>query len=176
VGQIELAITLVAFTFVIVLVTAQLGLRVAFTVGMVWAQEVAQLAVLIAYFFGASYIFKARQYVILSFFVERMPTRFQLAVYLLAQALTFGFCSLLVIELIGIAPAQLRMGTYILHIPRFYSSLPLIVAAASIAITSAYYAITAIRVTRETDGPWHIDELEARINLFSCRTHIEVAS
>ena len=33
--------------------------------------------------------------------------------------------------------------TYILNIPRFYSTLPLIVASASMAITAVYYGIVA---------------------------------
>jgi TRAP-type C4-dicarboxylate transport system permease small subunit len=33
--------------------------------------------------------------------------------------------------------------TYILNIPRFYSTLPLIVASASMALTAIYYAIVA---------------------------------
>jgi TRAP-type C4-dicarboxylate transport system permease small subunit len=33
--------------------------------------------------------------------------------------------------------------TYILNIPRFYSTLPLIIASASMALAAVYYAIVA---------------------------------
>jgi len=42
-----------------------------------------------------------------------------------------------------LAPAQLVFYTYILNIPRFYSTLPLIIASASMAVTAVYYAIAA---------------------------------
>ena len=42
-----------------------------------------------------------------------------------------------------LAPAQLVFFTYILNIPRFYSTLPLIIASASMALTAVYYAIAA---------------------------------
>ena len=172
-GQVELAITLVAFTFVVLLVAAQIGLRAGFDVGMVWAQEVAQLFMLIAYFFGASYIFKARQYVVVLFVVQRLPRRLQLGLYLMAQALTFWFCLLLVVEIIRLAPGQLRMSTYILHIPRFYSSLPLLAAAASIAVTSLYYAAVVLRLARASGWRLGVEELEARVHLHPGRFGVE---
>ena len=49
-ARVEIAITLVAFTLVVVLVSAQLVLRAAFGYGLVWVQEIAQLFILVAYF------------------------------------------------------------------------------------------------------------------------------
>jgi hypothetical protein len=40
--------------------------------------------------------------------------------------------------------------TYILNIPRFYSTLPLIVASASMALTAIYYAIVAWQSRNES--------------------------
>ena len=51
------------------------------------------------------------------------------------------FCLFLVVTGLELAPAQLVFYTYILNIPRFYSTLPLIVASASMALTAVYYAI-----------------------------------
>ena len=40
-------------------------LRFAFNYGIWWIQEIVQLAILSAYFLGTSYIFKARQYLVI---------------------------------------------------------------------------------------------------------------
>ena len=53
------------------------------------------------------------------------------------------FCLFLVVTGLELAPAQLVFFTYILNIPRFYSTLPLIIASTSMAMTAAYYAIVA---------------------------------
>jgi TRAP-type C4-dicarboxylate transport system permease small subunit len=47
----------------------------------------------------------------------------------------------LVVTGLELAPAQLVFYTYILNIPRFYSTLPLILASASMALTAVYYGI-----------------------------------
>ena len=58
------------------------------------------------------------------------------------------------------------MATYILHIPRFYSSLPLILASASMAATAAYYGLAALKVVRAHGAALGIEALEDRVHLF----------
>ena len=43
-----------------------------------------------------------------------------------------------------LAPRQLDFATYILGIPKFYASIPLLFAAASMIVTTVYY-ILAVR-------------------------------
>ena len=161
-GRIELAITVAAFTSVIVLVSAQVFFRYVFDVGLVWVQEVCQLLILTAYFFGISFVFKARRYLIVSILFDRFPEAAKLPLYIACQVLTAAFCAMLFFELLGIAPQQLYMKTYILHIPRFYSSLPLLIASISMTLTAVYYTVEAIRMRSAGD----LDTIETAIDLF----------
>ena len=161
-GRVELAITVAAFTSVIVLVSAQIFFRYVFDVGLVWVQEVSQLLILTAYFFGISFVFKARRYLIVSILFDRFPEAAKLPLYIGCQVLTAAFCAMLFFELLGIAPQQLYMKTYILQIPRFYSSLPLLVASISMTLTAVYYTVEAIRMRSAGD----LETIETAIDLF----------
>ena len=166
VGRLELLLTLVTFIGVVGLVSVQVILRYLFDFGIVWAQEVSQLLMLVAYFFGTSYVYKARQYLIIEFFFDRLPERWRLILYLATQALTVAFCTMLLVELIGIAPGQLRMKTHILHLPRLYSSLPLAIASASMAATAVYYGVRVALAARPGSTGRTLAEIEDAISLF----------
>ena len=162
VGTVELWLALVCFTAVVCLTIVQVTLRYGFDGSIWWAQEVSQMMILVAYFLGASYIFKTRQYIVVSFLFDRFPKRLQLSLYLLAQVLIIGFCCVVVVELIAIAESQLSHRTVILHIPRFYGTLPLFFATVSMIATSAYYAVAVWRAAagRPEEG---IHDLEASL-------------
>ena len=166
VGRLELLLMLVTFIGVVGLVSVQVILRYLFDFGIVWAQEVSQLLMLVAYFFGTSYVYKARQYLIIEFFFDRLPERWRLILYLATQALTVAFCTMLLVELIGIAPGQLRMKTHILHLPRLYSSLPLAIASASMAATAVYYGVRVALAARPGSTGRTLAEIEDAISLF----------
>lgn len=165
-GRVELAITVAAFCGVVSLVTAQVTFRYLFDIGLVWVQEISQLMILVAYFFGTSFVFEARQYLIISILFDRFNERVKLPLYLAAQILTTAFCIMLVVELLRIAPNQLYMKTYILRLPRFYSSLPLLIASASLALTAVYYGVAAVRAVVRQGPEVDIAAVEAAANLF----------
>jgi len=143
IGFVELWVAMVAFVFVIVLTMIQVGYRYLFAGSIWWAQEIAQLAMLIAYFLGIAYVYKAKQDIIVGLLLKRLPRRMQVALALFAQIVIAAFCVVLVVTGLELAPSQLVFFTYILNIPRFYSTLPLIIASASMAVTAVYYAIVA---------------------------------
>ena len=159
VGTVELWLALVAFTAVVCLTIVQVTLRYGFAGAIWWAQEVSQMMIMVAYFLGAAYVFKTRQYIVISFLFDRFPKRVQLQVYLVAQVLVIGVCGIIVFELISIAESQLSMRTVILHIPRFYGTLPLFFASVSMIATSLYYFIAVWRAaaSRPEEG---LDNLE----------------
>ena len=143
IGFVELWVAMVAFVFVIVLTMIQVLYRYLLSRSIWWAQEIAQLAMLIAYFLGIAYVYKAKQDIIVGFLLKRLPRRMQVALAIFAQIVIAAFCVVLVLTGLELAPSQLVFFTYILNIPRFYSTLPLIVASASMAATAVYYAIAA---------------------------------
>ena len=162
VGTVELWLALVCFTAVVCLTIVMVTLRYGFDGSIWWAQEVSQMMILVAYFLGAGYIFKTRQYIFVAFVFDRFPKRLQLYVYMLTQAMVIGFCCIVVVELIAIAESQLSHRTVILHIPRFYGTLPLFFASVSMIATSAYYAVAVWRAAagRPEEG---LHEIEAAL-------------
>ena len=145
VGTVELWLALVSFAAVVCLTIVMVTLRYGFDGSIWWAQEVSQMMILVAYFLGAGYVFKTRQYIVVAFVFDRFPKSLQLYIYLLTQVLVIAFCCIVVVELIAIAESQLSMRTVILHIPRFYGTLPLFFASVSMIATSAYYAVAVWR-------------------------------
>jgi len=143
IGFVELWVAIVAFVFVVLLAMTQVLYRYLLAGSIWWAQEIAQLAMLVAYFFGIAYVYKAKQDIIVGFLVSRLRRRTQVALAILTQVLIAAFCLFLVMTGLELAPGQLVFYTYILNIPRFYSTLPLILASISMALTAVYYAIGA---------------------------------
>lgn len=152
VGIAELWLAAGAFAAVVLLTIVQVILRYFFAASLWWAQEVSQMMILVAYFQGAAYIFKTRQYVVIDFLVERLPAAAQLHCYLFSQLLIVAFCGVVLVEGIGILPRQHLMLTYILHIPRMYLGLPLLFAATSMIATSVYYALVVWRAAHRGPG------------------------
>jgi TRAP-type C4-dicarboxylate transport system permease small subunit len=163
IGFVELWVAMAAFVFVITLTMVQVLYRYALAGSIWWAQEIAQLGMLIAYFFGISYVYKAKQDIVVGFLLNRLSRPVQARLAIFGQLLIAGFCLLLVVTGLELAPAQLVFFTYILNIPRFYSTLPLIVASASMALTAIYYAVVAWQSRNESTEAAEKLEREALI-------------
>ena len=73
---------------------------------------------------------------------------------------------MLFVELLGIAPGQLRMKTYILRLPQFYSSIPLLIASASMVLTSIYYLIKILTEFNQSHPSISFKKIEESINLY----------
>jgi len=144
-GALELWLAVAALVAVVGLTIVQVVLRYGFETSIWWAQEVSQMLILVAYFQGISYAFKTRQDIVIDFFVQRLAPAVQLYCYLFAQFLIVVLCLVIVIESIILAPRQLLMKTYILHIPRVYLGLPLLLASLSMLVTSLYYSLAVWR-------------------------------
>lgn len=154
VGRAELSIAVLAFAFVGALTSAQVILRYAFAGAIWWAQEVAQLAMLISYFLGIAYVVKANQDVAIKMVVQRFPERLQRRIYLATQLLAAAFCIVVAVQGWRLAPQQLAFKTYILNIPKFYSTLPLIIGSMSMAATAIYFTLAAyLRWRDDPDAP-----------------------
>jgi len=151
IGLIELSVAMTAFVFVIALTMVQVLYRYLLAGSIWWAQEIAQLGMLIAYFFGIAYVYKAKQDIVVGFLVKRLPRPVRLVLAIGTQIAIALFCLFLVVTGLALAPSQLVFFTYILNIPRFYSTLPLIIASASMALSAVYCAIAAWQ-SRDASG------------------------
>src|SRR6185436_8022102 len=90
IGFVELWVAIAAFVFVVGLTMTQVLYRYLLAGSIWWAQEIAQLAMLVAYFFGIAYVYKARQEIIVGFLVNRLPRRTRVALAIFAQVLTLA--------------------------------------------------------------------------------------
>ena len=163
-GRIELFVAVAAFCAVVVLNVVQITLRYGFDGSIFWAQEFSQLFMLVAYFVGASCVFRARHYVVVEFFVQRFPPHAQRAAYQLAQVLTVVLWMIVLWTALAEASHTLCTYSVILHLPRFYSYLPLMVGAVSVTATTVYYALS-VHVAGRLDPNAPIGELEARVRI-----------
>tara|TARA_Y100000590_G_scaffold298232_1_gene336214 strand:- start:1261 stop:1659 length:399 start_codon:yes stop_codon:yes gene_type:complete len=119
-----------------------------------------------AYFFGISYVYKSKQYLVIDVLFEKFNDRVKVVLFVISQILTILFCMMLFVELLGIAPGQLRMKTYILRFPQFYSSIPLLIASASMVLTSIYYLIKILTEFNQSDPSISFKKIEESINLY----------
>ncbi len=163
VGRVELAVAVMSFTAVVVLNLTQITLRL-FDSSIWWAQEVSLLLAMIAYFIGVSCVFRLRQFVVINFFVQRFSLRTQVGLYVLAQVLTIGFCATVFNVASDTIPRLMRTYSVILHLPMAYWTLTLMVASASMIITSLYFGLAVIAAARRMPGAG-LDELEGDVGL-----------
>jgi TRAP-type C4-dicarboxylate transport system permease small subunit len=165
IGYAELVLASASFAGVVVLNCVQIGLRMLTPWSVWWVQEVSQLASLLAYFFGISMIYKLRQDVVILFVYRRLPESARFYLFFMIQALIVLFVFLVAQQALDIAPMELRNRTYILNIPKFYSTLPLLIASLSMLATAIYHLISVGWAAQKT-GSRDLDRLEAMIDLF----------
>jgi len=163
-GLLELSVAVTAFTAVVLINILQITLRYGFATSIFWVQEISQLLMLVAYFIGASCVFRARHYVIVELLVERLTPRRQLHAYALAQLLTVVFCAVILLEALRELPRLMTVHSVILHLPKAYAYLPLAVASASMILTTAYYGLAVWRLAPGAPER-SVAELEARVRI-----------
>ncbi len=163
-GRVELLVAVAAFVFVVLINIAQITVRYGFEGSIFWVQEFSLLLMLVAYFIGASCVFRLRHYVIVDFFMQRVSPAWQHRAYWLAQILTVVFCAVIVMETLAEAPRQMRTYSVILHFPRFYNYLPLIIASLSMIVTSIYFAL-AVYSLRTQNPDRTIADIESDVRV-----------
>lgn len=167
IGQIELSLAITALVIVVAISSAQTILRYLFSTSMWWSQEVMEIAILLSYFFGISYVFKTRQYILIEFITSKLPTRFQLVLYVAAQILTIAFAGMIAWMFYLLLPTLFNMRTTVLGWPGWLSPLPLAIASAMLVLTSFYYLLFGFwALTRGWNSAWgatSLSEIEGHV-------------
>ena len=163
-GRIERNSAILAFCSVVIINITQIVLRYVFEYSIFWVQEISQLLMLYAYFVGTSSVFRIRGYVLVEFFTKKMSIKIQRLCYGFAQILTIIFCGIIIYWIIEELPRQMKTYSVILHIPRFFSYLPLLIGSISIAAITIYYLIEVWKACQK-DKNKSISEIEAAIIL-----------
>lgn len=162
-GMVEMVIALIGFCATVILNCIQIALRWGFDKSIWWVQEVSLLMMVIAYFIGISCVYRMRGEVIIRFLVDRLPVKVQFFFYYLAEVCTIVFCSVVLVSGIGDVPGLLTTYTVIMHLPEFYWNLPLLIASASMILTSVYYLAAMWTSSARQSQAKEIDALEAEI-------------
>ncbi len=139
IGKVEIALAVVGLTITVALSASQALLRYAFGTSLWWAGEIIQYAVFAAYFFGVSYVFKTRQYILIEFVSAAAPLKLQLVFYCIAQVLAVVFAGSTVWLLYRFLPTLLNMQTPVLGLPAYLLPISLALGSAMIVVTSLYY-------------------------------------
>lgn len=166
-GLAEMTVATLAFIVGLGLVIAQVVYRQVGS-SLWWAQEWTQLLIMYAYFLGMSHIYQVRQMVVMDFVAEKLPFRPKVALYVATQMLVVVFCAIVLVAGLRNAPAELRFPSYVIQVPHFYWSLPLIIGAASMILTSIYFAI-AVPLAARTGGQMPLRSLEQQSAFVSTR-------
>jgi TRAP-type C4-dicarboxylate transport system permease small subunit len=87
----------------------------------------------------------------------------QVWLYVLAQILIGLVSAVILVESIKLAPSQFHFHTFILGIPKFYSTAPLLLAALSLLATAIYYGIAVPWAARRGNGIASLSEAEADV-------------
>ncbi len=161
-GRIEMVVALIGFCATVILNCIQIALRWGFDKSIWWVQEVSLLMMMIAYFIGISCVYRMRHEVIIRFLVDRLPVRVQFYFYYVAEVMTIVFCSVVLVSGISDVPGLLTTYTVIMHLPEFYWTLPLLVASASMILTSVYYLSAMWTSSKPSQGK-EIEAFESEI-------------
>lgn len=138
-GFAELVVAAAALVAIAGLNAAGVVMRYGFNSSIVWAEEISLLLMNVMVFLGAAVMYKARAYVVLEYFFRKFPGALQHRLTVVTWALACAFAALAAGYGISLYPLQINTTSYILELPRFYATIPLIVGCASIACVSAYY-------------------------------------
>jgi TRAP-type C4-dicarboxylate transport system permease small subunit len=138
-GLAELTLAAAALVAITGLNAAGVLMRYGFNSSLVWAEEISLLLMNVMVFLGAAVMYKARAYVVLEYFYRKLPPAPQRWLGMLTWALACAFAALAAGYAISLYPLQINTTSYILELPRFYATVPLIAGCASIAAASAYY-------------------------------------
>ena len=111
---------------------------------VLWTEEVSLLMMKVVVFQGAAGIYARRAYIVVGGLVSLFSPRLQWLVSLLAWAFIGGFAALVAYQGLQTYPTQIAIRSYLLELPKFYFTVPLIVGAATICLTSVYYLLATL--------------------------------
>lgn len=160
VGKIEISLAITALIIVVAISSAQTILRYLFATSMWWSQEVMEIAILMTYFLGISYVFKTRQYILIELLSSKVPVRMQLIFYVIAQLLTIAFSGMIAWMFFLLMPTLLNMRTTVLGWPGWLTPLPLVTASVMLVVSSIYYFLFGMwALTRGWNKQWSASSL-----------------
>lgn len=154
--KLEIAASVGALAAICVLTLAVIVGREVMNTSILWAEEISLLMMKIVVFEGAAGMYALRAYIVVDGLTDTFPVRARSWVHLFGWLVIGGFATTVAWQGLMTYPSQIAVRTYLLELPKFYFMVPLIVGAASIVITSIYYALAtfcSIRSGKDVGTP-----------------------
>jgi C4-dicarboxylate transporter DctQ subunit len=142
-GRVEMATVIVSLIVICILTGVQIFLRYGFNESLLWSEEVSLLLMKVMVFLGAAAIYKMQAFICVGFVFNAVPTSVQNLFSVLTSIAAMVFSLVVVVQGLNLYPTQISVRTYLLELPKFYFTVPLIYGAASIFLTSTYFAAYA---------------------------------
>ena len=137
-GMAELFVATACLVAISILNAAGVLMRYVFNSSIVWSEEVSLLLLNVM-------MYKARAYVVLEYFFRKFSVTLQHRLTLATWALACAFPAIAALYGASLYPLQINTTSFILEVPRFYATIPLIIGCASIACVSAFYLWLELR-------------------------------
>jgi TRAP-type C4-dicarboxylate transport system permease small subunit len=151
-GRMEMAVTVLAIMVICCLTGVSIILRYFFGASLLWGEEVSLLLMKVMVFAGAAAVYKGRAYIAIDFLFRAFGSRGRYLLSIAAWTAAAGFAGIVAWQGVLMYPTQIHTRTYLLELPKFYFTVPVIYGAASIVVTSAYYtALLAFRLWTAAD-------------------------
>ncbi len=157
-GRMEMAVTVLAIMVICCLTGASIILRYFFASSLLWGEEVSLLLMKVMVFAGAAAVYKGRAYIAIDFLFRPFGPRGRYLLSIAAWMAAAGFAAIVVWQGVLLYPTQIHTRTYLLELPKFYFTVPLIYGAASIVLTSVYYAALLVFRLAMGDDFAEVDE------------------
>ncbi|MBM3525476.1 MAG: TRAP transporter small permease subunit [Alphaproteobacteria bacterium] len=148
-GRCELIVVVLSLISVTVLTGIGVVLRYAFGSSLLWAQEIALLLMQLMVFCGGAVLYKARAYLIITLVFDRLSERTQQVFALATWIIACVFFAVVFWQAILLYPKEISITTFILELPKFYYTVPMLYASASLFLCGLYFAAVAALLLRE---------------------------
>ena len=139
-GRFEALAMMLALVGVTLLTGVSVALRDLFAISLVWAQEISLLMFHVLVFSGAGLVYKARAYITMDFVFRALPSGAQQALMFATWVVAALFPLAVLWQGLGLYSRQITTMTYILELPRFFFTVPLLFGTVSLFLTNAFYA------------------------------------
>ena len=139
----EIMASIVALAVICVLTLVAVIVREAGG-SLLWSEEVSLLMMKIAVFQGAAGMYAHRAHIYVDGLTLLFPRNVQYALSILGWVLVGCFAALVVFQGLQTYPKQIATRSYLLQLPKFYFTVPLIIGAATIFLVSLYYLFATL--------------------------------
>lgn len=142
--NVEIVASIIALATVCIVTLAAIVARELLNSSLLWAEEISILLMKVVVFQGAAGIYARRAYIVVDGLTARFSPRAQWLVSLFGWLLIAVFAAIACREGILTYRSQMAVRSYLLELPRFYFTVPLILGTATIALVSLYYLLATL--------------------------------